>query len=98
MNRILRTIFVIFIVNSIFVTSGLAPTSHSALRGVVKDELGGLISGATINLTSVSGEQKTAKTNANGEYEFEGLTPGKHNAVVSVAPARVIDAFSPKCV
>jgi hypothetical protein len=50
------------------------------LRGVVKDELGGLVAGANVTLTNANGEPKTATANANGEFVFDGLTPGKYNA------------------
>ncbi|HYX31206.1 MAG TPA: carboxypeptidase-like regulatory domain-containing protein [Pyrinomonadaceae bacterium] len=53
--------------------------SRGGLRGVVKDELGGLISGATVTLTAANGEQKTTTANANGEYVFDGLTTGQYN-------------------
>lgn len=57
----------------------LAQQTRGSLRGVVKDELGGLVSGATVTLSAASGEQKTATANANGEYAFEGLAAGTYN-------------------
>ncbi len=56
----------------------LAQQSRGTLRGIVKDELGGLVSGATVTLTSASGEQKTATANGNGEYAFDGLSAGTY--------------------
>src|SRR6185295_12364415 len=57
----------------------LAQQTRGILRGVVKDELGGLVSGATVTLAAANGEQKTATANANGEYAFEGLAAGTYN-------------------
>jgi hypothetical protein len=64
-------------------TAGSAQQSRGSLRGVVKDELGGLVSGATVVLTSANGEQKTATAGDNGEYVFEGLLPGKYNVAAA---------------
>src|SRR5580765_6018444 len=53
--------------------------SRGTLRGVVKDELGGLVSGATVTLKAQTGEQKTATANVNGEFAFDGLTVGTYD-------------------
>ncbi|HEX3083626.1 MAG TPA: TonB-dependent receptor [Pyrinomonadaceae bacterium] len=53
--------------------------SRGTLRGVVKDELGGLVSGATVTLKAKTGEQKTATANVNGEFAFDGLTVGTYD-------------------
>jgi hypothetical protein len=64
----------------LFATPMFAQQSRGTLRGMVKDELGGLVPGAVVTLTNASGEAKTATANANGEYVFDGLLPGKYNA------------------
>jgi hypothetical protein len=64
-------------------TTSVAQQSRGVLRGVVKDELGGLVSGATVTLTAATGEQKTATANANGEYTFEGLAAGTYNVAAT---------------
>jgi hypothetical protein len=48
------------------------------LRGQISDEFGASIVGATVTLTDPSGAQKTATTNADGAYSFNGLAPGKY--------------------
>jgi len=48
------------------------------LRGLITDEFGAAIVGATVTLTDASGAKKTATTNADGNYSFTGLTPGKY--------------------
>jgi Carboxypeptidase regulatory-like domain len=71
------------------------------LRGLITDEFGAAIVGATVTLTDASGAQKTATTNADGTYTFTALAPGKYklhaiatgfaaseDAPVDVAPAR----------
>src|SRR5712691_2070684 len=56
----------------------LAQQARGTLRGVVKDELGASIVGATVTLTDPSGAEKTATTNGEGIYVFNGLAPGKY--------------------
>src|SRR6266852_3973045 len=52
--------------------------ARASLRGVTSDEFGAAIVGATVTLTDASGAAKTANTNADGEYIFNGLAPGKY--------------------
>ena len=52
--------------------------AQSTLRGVIKDELGGTIVGATVTLMDSTGVEKTATTNGEGVYAFNGLAPGKY--------------------
>jgi hypothetical protein len=79
MSRILSVISLLILCAAAIV----AQQSRGSLRGVVKDELGGLVSGATVALTTANGEQKTATAGANGEYLFEGLLPGKYNVAAA---------------
>ncbi|HYN24097.1 MAG TPA: carboxypeptidase regulatory-like domain-containing protein [Pyrinomonadaceae bacterium] len=59
--------------------------SRGTLRGLVKDELGASIVGATITLIDASGTAKTTVTNGEGVYTLGGLAPGKY-FVVAAAP------------
>jgi len=61
----------------------IAQQSRGSLRGVVKDELGGLVSGATVILTAANGEQKTTIADGNGQYVFEGLLAGNYNVAAA---------------
>src|SRR5712691_2970386 len=60
-----------------FATSVFAQ-ARANLRGVVSDEVGAAIVGATVTLTDASGASKTATTNSDGAYTFTGLAPGKY--------------------
>ena len=51
---------------------------RGSLRGLITDEFGAAIVGASVTLTDASGAQKTATTNADGTYNFTGLAPGKY--------------------
>jgi hypothetical protein len=74
---------------------------RASLRGLITDEFGAAIVGATVTLSDASGAQKTATTNADGTYSFTGLANGKYkvhaiatgfatseDAEVDVTPAR----------
>jgi hypothetical protein len=55
-----------------------AQQSSGTLRGRVADEFGGLIVGATIAVADQNGVQKTATTDAEGNYSFPSLPPGRY--------------------
>src|SRR6185312_13583761 len=59
-------------------TVSLAQQSRGSLRGVIKDELGATIVGATVTLVDANGVEKTTTTNGEGAYVFNGLAPGKY--------------------
>jgi hypothetical protein len=52
--------------------------ARGTLRGVIKDELGATIVGATVTVTDAGGVEKTAITNGEGAYVMSGLAPGKY--------------------
>ena len=59
------------------VTSVMAQ-GRQTLRGVISDESGATIVGATVTLTAPGATPKTAITNNDGAYTFTGLAPGKY--------------------
>lgn len=56
----------------------MAQQRAGSLRGLVSDELGALVVGATVTLISADGAQKTAVTNAEGIYSFSSVSPGPY--------------------
>ncbi|HEV7798225.1 MAG TPA: carboxypeptidase-like regulatory domain-containing protein [Pyrinomonadaceae bacterium] len=81
-NSLRQTLgFVLIIVLSAAVVS--AQQNRGTLRGVISDELGATIVGATVILTDATGVAKTATTNGEGVYVFNGLAPGKYSVSVS---------------
>ena len=52
--------------------------ARGTLRGLITDELGAAIVGASVTLTDSTGVQKKTTTNAEGIYSFSGLAPGKY--------------------
>ena len=59
-----------------------AQQSAGSVRGVVSDEFGGLIVGATVTVADANGVQKTATTDAEGNYAFPSLPPGRYTLTV----------------
>ncbi|MDX6695154.1 MAG: hypothetical protein QOF02_2757 [Blastocatellia bacterium] len=55
-----------------------AQQSGGTLRGVVTDEFGGVIIGATVTAADQNGTEKTVTTNEDGTYTLNGLTPGRY--------------------
>src|SRR3954471_17865403 len=68
------------VVSVLFVCLGYASAQQSlgTLRGQVKDELGGVIIGATVTATDAAGVEKTSVTDAEGRYVFSALAPGRY--------------------
>ncbi len=83
-KSIMKTILVT-IALMLCVSSALAQQSPGTLSGQVADEFGGLIVGATVTVTDASGAEKTAVTDAEGNYVVRGLAPGKY-IVRAIAP------------
>lgn len=65
--------------------TALAQQTNGSLRGQVLDEFGGAIVGATITAIDAKGTEKTATTNDQGMYVFNGLAPGKYTVRVSTS-------------
>ena len=78
-RSLLRQVLGVALAMLLFTTVGLAQQTRGTLRGVIKDELGGTIVGATVTLTDANGVEKTATTNGEGAYVFNGLAPGKYS-------------------
>ena len=78
-----------WIVSSVLVLVLVAPSAlaqaRASLRGSIADEVGAVIVGATVTLTNASGVQKTATSNADGVYVFNGLAPGKYTIHAAAA-------------
>ena len=65
--------------------SVLAQQSLGTLRGQVKDELGGVIVGATVTATDAAGVEKSSVTDNEGRYVFSALAPGLYTLRINQA-------------
>src|SRR5262245_26550350 len=61
---------------------GGATTGNSTLRGQVTDPSGSYVTTATIVLTTPGGDAITAQTDKSGNYQINGLAPGKYGLKV----------------
>jgi uncharacterized surface anchored protein len=55
-----------------------AQQARGTLRGLITDELGAAIVGASVTLRDATGIEKKATTNGEGVYTFTGLTIGNY--------------------
>lgn len=60
------------------VASSVLAQGRQNLRGVISDEFGAAIVGATVTLSVEGSTPKTTTTNADGTYTFTGIAPGKY--------------------
>jgi 5-hydroxyisourate hydrolase-like protein (transthyretin family) len=80
----MKSIWIAFIGVVLFVAS--ASAASSVLQGIVKDAKGQPIQGADIRIeaTNTGRLLTTAKTNANGRYNLEGLAAGNYRVTLVV--------------
>lgn len=62
-----------------------AQQNRATLRGIIKDELGASIVGATVTLIDAGGGQRNATSSGEGAYTFGGLAPGKYVLLVTAS-------------
>ena len=67
---------------ALVVASAVAQPGTGILRGTMTDDSGGVIPAANVTLTG-KGVNRTAQTQVDGSYVFQGLAPGQYNVVVS---------------
>lgn len=77
-----RALVVVSVLLACFVHAS-AQQSLGTLRGQVKDELGGVIVGATVTVVDAAGVEKSTRTNEEGRYVFSALAPGLYTIRVS---------------
>jgi len=81
-NSLFRSLTVL-IALALFTSISFAQQGRGSLRGLVVDEFGAAIVGATVTLTDASDTAKTATTNNEGVYTFTGLAPGKYTVLAA---------------
>ena len=90
-TNVLRTTLGVVLIVILSFTAALAQQSRGTLRGVIKDEFGATIVGATVTITDASGVKKDAITNNDGAYVFNGLAPGKYSLTASASGFAIAD-------
>jgi Carboxypeptidase regulatory-like domain len=86
LGRFACSLFACFVLLFVCATVSLGQTaSTGALNGTVTDPSGAVIAGATVTLTSATGEVRTATTDASGSFKFSLLQPGTYSVKFSAA-------------
>ena len=67
----------------VFLVTAFAQSPTGGLHGKVTDPSGAVVQSATVTATSADGKQTTAISNAQGNYELKGLTPGQYTVTIS---------------
>jgi Carboxypeptidase regulatory-like domain len=71
---------------ALFALCAFGQSFTGSLRGAITDEKQAAIASARVTLRSEStGVERRAETNANGEYHFDSLAPGRYSLEVSVS-------------
>jgi hypothetical protein len=78
----LRTIGFLLLAAALTVFSAPAQQTTGTLRGVLTDDSGAIIPGATVSIAS-SGVQKSVRTQGDGSYMFAGLLSGPYTVRVT---------------
>ena len=86
----LRRICVFLPVVALAISSAIAQTGTGTVRGTMTDDSGAVIPAANVTLTGKGGT-KTAQTQADGSYVFQGLAPGQYNVKVAFPGFAPID-------
>ena len=76
----MRKFLMCFLAICLFAVSAAAQTANTGtLTGVVKDEKGGVVPGATVTVTNVgTNASRTVQTSGDGSYEIPQLVPGTY--------------------
>jgi hypothetical protein len=75
-------ILLAFILTPVFASHLFAQTTAGTLRCQVNDPSGGVVTQATVLVTSETGQAQALQANKDGVYEFKGLAPGKYSVKV----------------
>lgn len=78
----LRHIFAFFLAVALCAYTALAQPGTGTVRGTMTDDSGGVIPAANVMLTG-KGFSKTAQTQVDGSYVFQGLAPGQYAVKVA---------------
>ncbi|HKZ01093.1 MAG TPA: carboxypeptidase-like regulatory domain-containing protein, partial [Pyrinomonadaceae bacterium] len=92
LNLILQRSLGLLLVAALSLVAVSAQQNRGSVRGLIADEFGAAIVGASVILIDESGAQKTTTTNGEGIYSFSGLAPGKYFVQASATGFAVSEA------
>ncbi len=83
MNGFRRFLFFAAVLTSSLAGAAAQTTTTGAVNGVIADQTGAIVAGATVVLTKIStGAVQTAKSSSSGSYRFDLLQPGDYTISV----------------
>lgn len=68
---------------ALILSTSLFAQNSAVVKGVVSDDSGAVIPGATVKITASNGAAKSATTGVDGAYSFSGLNPGNYTIQAS---------------
>jgi hypothetical protein len=74
----LRHFLFTVLITLIAVSTVIAQQNRASLKGLISDEMGAAIVGASVTLTDSAGQAKNTVSANDGTYTFAGLAPGKY--------------------
>lgn len=83
-NRFSRHCFLLVIALFTVILSVQAQTTNGSLTGLIADEQGAVVAGATVSIFSVERNRTegTTQSNESGNYNFPSLIPGNYSLIV----------------
>lgn len=82
LNRFFQLV-VFVLISFLLATGAVAQSGSGTVHGQVTDPSGAAVPGATVQITSDSGNTSTAKSGRDGSYEVKGLSPGRYTLKAS---------------
>jgi hypothetical protein len=81
-----KLVGLLFLLGCFYQIASIAQTPTGSISGVIKDESGAVVPGATVAITNVAtGVRRTVPSDAGGRYRVPGLDPGPYRVEVQAA-------------
>ena len=82
----MKKLFAIYVTALLFSAVAFGQAGTGSVAGIVKDQSGAVVPGATVTATNTSTQlTRTAKTGSNGGYNFTALPPGTYDVSANAA-------------
>ncbi len=66
------------VISFLFISSSIFAQTNGTFSGKVVDDLGATVKGVTVTIIGSDGKEKNAISNGQGEFQINGLVPGKY--------------------
>jgi hypothetical protein len=94
-RRGIFVVVVLFAMLSLSLANSWAQTTFASIVGTIHDPSGAVVAGATVTVINMdTNEQRTVKTDANGDYHVLNLVPGTYRLNIESAGFAAVDITS----